>query len=236
MKATGTWRPYAVLIALLAGALALTAMGGKVSEVSEAGIVMQLPENVGGWVGRVAPVSDVERQGLPVDTEFERKFYRDAAGNEIYCSIVLAGKDTRSIHRPETCLPSQGWEVLDGRYEEVPVNANGVASLQVRALKILRRLRGESADNGVERLNYYWFMGKDRVTASHVQRIVWNSFDRIVHGVNHRWAYITLSVTVPRGNGAAETAANEEMARAEVRGFIGRLFPELKRHGATRAD
>ena len=233
---TSAWRPYAVLIALLTGALALTALGGKVSEVSEAGIVMQLPENVGGWVGRVAPVSDVEKQGLPQDTEFERKFYRDAAGNEIYCSIVMAGKDSRSIHRPETCLPAQGWEVLDGRYEEVPVNANGVASLQVRALKILRRSRGEGADNGVERLNYYWFMGKDRVTASHVQRIIWNSYDRIVHSVNHRWAYITLSVVVPRGNGAAETAANEESARGAVCGFIERLFPELKRNGGARAN
>jgi EpsI family protein len=223
------WQPYAVLIALLAGALALTALGGKVSDVSEAGIMMQLPESLGGWVGRPAPVTDTERQGLPQDTEFERKFYRDAAGNEVYCSIVLAGKDSRSIHRPETCLPSQGWEVLDGRYEDVPVNANGVEMLQVRALKIFRRSQGEGADAGSERLNYYWFMGKDRVTASHIQRVVWNSYDRIVHSVNHRWAYITVSVVVPRGGGAAATAASEEAVRAVVRGFVARLFPLLKR-------
>ncbi len=223
------WRPYAVLIALLAGALVLTALSGKVSQVSEAGIVMKLPERIGEWVGAEVPVTEVERRGLPTDTEFERKLYRDARGNEIYCSIVLAGRDARSIHRPETCLPAQGWEVLDGRYEDVPVSAGGVGDLRTRALKIMRRSRGDGMDGSVERLNYYWFMGKDRVTASHIQRIVWNSFDRIVHSVNHRWAYITLTITVPRGSGAVAGAANEESARAAMRGFIGRLFPELKR-------
>ncbi|MBI5685398.1 MAG: EpsI family protein [Verrucomicrobia bacterium] len=223
------WRPYAVLVGLLAGAAALTALSGKVSQVSEAGIVMKLPERLGEWVGVPMPVMEVERQGLPVDTEFERRLYRDARGNEVYCSIVLAGKDARSIHRPETCLPAQGWEVLDGRYEDVPVNAGGVAALRTRALKIVRRLQAGGMDGSVERLNYYWFMGKDRVTASHIQRIVWNSFDRIVHSVNHRWAYITLTVAVPRGGGAAAAAANEAAARAAMRGFIGRLFPELKR-------
>jgi EpsI family protein len=223
------WRPYAVLIGLLAGALALTALGGKVSDVSEAGIVMKLPERLDEWVGVAMPVTDVERQGLPEDTEFERKLYRDARGNEIYCSIVLAGRDARSIHRPETCLPAQGWEVLDARYEDVPVNAGGVAALRTRALKIVRRLQGDETDGRVERLNYYWFMGKDRVTASHIQRIIWNSLDRIVHSVNHRWAYITLTVAVPRAGGASAAAANEEVAREALRRFIGRLFPELKR-------
>jgi EpsI family protein len=223
------WRPPVVLIGLLAGALALTALSGKVSQVSEAGIVMKLPEQLGEWVGAPMPVTEVERQGLPTDTEFERRLYRDGRGNEIYCSIVLAGKDARSIHRPETCLPAQGWEVLDGRYEDVPVGAGGASALRTRALRIIRRIRGDGPDGSVERLNYYWFMGKDRVTASHIQRIVWNSFDRIVHNVNHRWAYITLTATLPRGGGAA---ANEEAARAAMRGFIGRLYPELRRPGA----
>lgn len=225
-------RPYMILIALLAGVLALTALGGKVSQVSEAGIVMQLPERLGEWTGVHMPITEVEQRGLPKDTEFERKLYRDAAGSEIYCSIVMAGKDARSIHRPETCLPAQGWEVLDGRYEEVPVDAIGSAPLRVRALKILRRSQSDGMDNRMERLNYYWFMGKDRVTASHIQRIIWNSLDRIVHSVNHRWAYITVTAAVPRGRSAAETATNEEATRAAVRRFISRLFPEMKRPAA----
>ena len=230
---TSERRSYVVLIVLLAGALALTVFSGQVNQMSEAGIVMQLPERIGEWTGGRMPVTEVERQGLPEDTEFERKLYRDAQGNEIYCSIVLAGKDARSIHRPETCLPAQGWEVLDGRYEDVPVNVDGMSALRVRELRILRRLRSEGMEGSVERLNDYWFMGRNRVTASHVQRIVWNSYDRIVHGVNHRWAYITLTINVRRGGGAAETASNEMAARAIVRGFIGKLFPELKRSGAV---
>ena len=230
----GAWRPYAVLIALLLGAWLITVVGGKVGNVSEAGIVMQLPDTVGGWVGWPAPVSEVERRGLPGDTEFERKFYRDATGNEVYCSIIMAGKDGRSIHRPETCLPAQGWEVLDGRYEDLPVNAHGVTSLPVRTLKIVRRARGQTLTESVERLNYYWFVGKDRVTSSHLQRIAWNGYDRIMHSVNHRWAYITVSAMVRRDDGAADAATNEDRTRAMVRGFIVQLFPQLRRQSPAR--
>lgn len=226
---TTSLRPYVVLVGLLAGALALTALSGTVSRVSEAGVVMKLPEKLGEWTGVAVPVAEVERQGLPVDTEFERKLYRDGRGSEIYCSIVLAGRDARSIHRPETCLPAQGWEVLDGRTEDVPVNADGMRTLRARALKIARRAQGGATDGAVERLNYYWFMGKDRATASHLQRIIWNSFDRIVHNVNHRWAYITLTAPLAHGRSAAENVASEDAARAVMRGFIARLFPKLKR-------
>ena len=36
-------------------------------------------------------------------------------------------------------------------------------------------------------------MGKDRETASHLWRMYWMGYDRVVHGVSHRWAYIAMS-------------------------------------------
>ena len=228
-----SWRPYLVVIVLLAVTLGLTVFAGKVSSVSEPGIVMSLPERLGDWVGERTEVTERELRGLPSDTQFERRRYRDLFGHEVYCSIVLAGKDSRSIHRPETCLPAQGWAILEAGYEQVPVNAAGLSSITVRALKTFFRLPEAKGTGGVTRLTYYWFMGKDRMTASHTQRILWNSLDRVIHNVNHRWAYITVSAVVPPGATAEGNRLNEQQVRQMLQDLVRRLMPELKRPAPT---
>ncbi|MBM3888877.1 MAG: EpsI family protein [Verrucomicrobia bacterium] len=231
-----SWRPYAVLIVLLAVTLGLTTLAGKVTQVSDAGVVMSLPARLGDWVGESAEVQQIEREGLPRDTEFERKLYRKGSNQPVYCSIVLAGKDSRSIHRPETCLPAQGVAILEASYEQIPVDAPGLSTLTVRALKVFRRMSQAKGSGGVTQLLFYWFIGKDRMTASHLQRIFWNSYDRIFHNVNHRWAYITVSAALPPGATAGEDRANEEQTRQGLREFVRRLMPELKRPALPRGS
>jgi hypothetical protein len=36
-------------------------------------------------------------------------------------------------------------------------------------------------------------VGKDKTTDDHFERIFLTSWDRIVHRVNHRWAYVIVS-------------------------------------------
>src|SRR5450432_2531774 len=80
--------------------------------VGEAGIRLELPARIGDWEGKDMEVSAREREVLAKDTGFARKVYRNSFGDEIYVSIVLSGEDmTNSIHRPERCLPAQGWNV-----------------------------------------------------------------------------------------------------------------------------
>ncbi len=228
-----SWQGFVVVLALIGATMGLTAMVGEVKSATDPGIVMSLPTRMGEWVGERQAVSDVEQQGLPRDTEFERKRYFNAAGEEIYCSIVMAGKDTRSIHRPEICLPSQGWSILDSRYEDVPLAKGARRSLEVRALKAYHPPYAGGGDTGVERLNYYWFVGKDRVTASHWLRAAWNIFDRLAHSVNHRWAYITVLANLPPVRDAARKREIEERGRSRLREFIGMLYPELQHPDAT---
>src|SRR5690349_11911271 len=75
---------------------------------------MTLPNVIGTWFGDDAPVTDKERAILAKDTEFARKTYTSPEGDQIFVSIVLSGDDmTSSIHRPERCLPAQGWQVRE---------------------------------------------------------------------------------------------------------------------------
>ena len=75
------------------------------------GIVLKLPEQLGGWWGRDVEVSEREHTVLGFDTEFARKVYvNTGTGDMILASVVLSGQDMMTgIHRPERCLLAQGW-------------------------------------------------------------------------------------------------------------------------------
>src|SRR5207249_7978901 len=80
------------------------------------GVIMDLPESIGQWTGVPQKVTRGEIEALAPDTTFARRLYSNAFADEILVSIVLAGEDPdNSIHRPERCLPSQGWTVVDSR-------------------------------------------------------------------------------------------------------------------------
>jgi hypothetical protein len=71
----------------------------------------------------------------------------------------------------------------------------------------------------------YWFVGKDMTTPFHWMRLVHANWDRVVHNINHRWAYIVVSAPVlegftPQGKSEAETMKMLES-------FVAELAPEI---------
>ena len=106
---------FLVVATLGAGVLA-TALTSDVTRGSEPGVVLVngqpfLPVKAADWTGgELGGMTEVERKLLPSDTEGARRVYTDKSGNEVYCSLVLAGREVTSIHRPELCLPGQGWK------------------------------------------------------------------------------------------------------------------------------
>ena len=70
----------------------------------------------------------------------------------------------------------------------------------------------------------YWFVGKDRTTPYHAQRILWSTLDRVLHNRNHRWAYFLINALCPPAPVPAK-AQDESMDR--IRQFIQDIYPEL---------
>jgi EpsI family protein len=221
-----------IVVAILAGGIILTALTADVTRVSEPGVRLVdgkpfLEPQVGGWRGGVLQgLTEDERRLLPADTEGARRLYVNAAGHEIYCSVVVAGREVTSIHRPELCLPGQGWEIQNEYTEAIPVpTASG------GALKVMRMNSTRSAllTNGkVVRANsvfFYWFVGKDRVTPYHWQRILWTTKDRVLHNTNHRWAYIL--VHIPVGIESPDTPRLTNAAMLAARDFVQAIYPTL---------
>jgi hypothetical protein len=70
--------------------------------------------------------------------------------------------------------------------------------LPVRRL-VCEKVDEENKDFVQRNISYYWFVGHDSVTSSHIQRGIKDFWDRIVHGYDQRWAYITVTAYLNGG-------------------------------------
>ncbi|MDE1170648.1 MAG: EpsI family protein [Verrucomicrobium sp.] len=198
------WRIAAAAL-LGAAALALCLLAPASHGQTVAGVVLDLPYRVGSWLGLDQAISPSELSILPADTGFARKEYLSGAGDSIVCSIVLAGAEKRSIHRPEICLPGQGWTVRASQVVPVPLRSG--RTLRVMCLTMTHPAAlSDGRKIEIPAYYLYWFVGDGVTTPSHWRRIWLTSWDRILHHVNHRWAYVSVYSTIrPGGKDAVQT-------------------------------
>jgi hypothetical protein len=194
---------------------------------------MQLPTYVGNFIGKDGEASEVEKNGLPKDTEIVKKSYRDSAGNIINAQIVLAGAEKRSIHRPELCLPAQGWSINER--ETMPVKLKDGRTIAVMNDFISRTVEtSPGVTHPLESYYSYWFVGNGVTTPSHVMRLFLTSWDRIVHRKNHRWAYVAVSAPVLKG--FKQDGKNADETRQMISDFIAEIAPQVMKHDGEIAE
>jgi hypothetical protein len=222
---TGLLAKAAYVAALTLATVIICAIVPPTQAGGESGVVMDLPAHIGNLYDYDEPVSPTELYILPKDTEFARKTYGDVGTPRefrILCSIILSGAERRSIHRPERCLPGQGWRIDRSTTETVPL-ASG-HQLQVTALLLDRNihLQGGSSVN-VRTYYLYWFVGHNIATPSTTVRILYTYWDALVERINQRWAYVIVSKDIPQSwdpNG--ETA---DQTLGELKQFIHDAVP-----------
>jgi hypothetical protein len=123
-------------------------------------------------------MSWAEYDALPKDTEFVKSMYTNNAGESIFTSIVLSGRERNSIHRPERCLVGQGHTIMDEYVFTVPLPGREKPLKMTVAL--LERVLKDAEGNSVPHYSYYayWFVGQDRETPSHYARMFWMGWTR----------------------------------------------------------
>ena len=216
----GTVARIAWLVALGGGTAAFCLLTPSPNTSPLAGVIMDLPERIGNFTGKVIAATPGEIATLPADTQILRREYTDLTGDRIMASIVLSGGEKRSIHRPEVCLPAQGWSMRGGKVEKVAL-ADG-SDLDVMNLSLVRDVEVGPGDRRKLYANYfYWFVGKNVTTPHHWTRVFLTSYDRITKNLNHRWAYvIVMSIItegfVPMGKNEAQTVQMLKEFTAEI--------------------
>jgi hypothetical protein len=158
-----------------------------------------------------------EYDALPHDTEFIKSIYTNDAADQVFVSIVLSGKERNSIHRPQRCLVGQGNTITATKYMKVPLP--GREPLKLCVLETVRNYRLANGERKTYNGYYaYWFVGQHRETSSHYMRMFWLAWDRVVHSVAHKWAYIAVS---------GERETDSDSYKQEITDFVQTLYPHL---------
>ena len=72
---------------------------------------IDLPDQVLDFTSKEQPVAKVVTEWLPKDTTYGQRIYEAKDGYWVAVNAVLMGTDRTSIHKPEYCLPGQGWHI-----------------------------------------------------------------------------------------------------------------------------
>jgi len=136
------------------------------------------------------PSSWSEHTILPDDTRFIKSQYGD--GEDSWnTTVVVSGKSRISIHRPELCLPGQGY-VLESKKPHTLVLDNG-RRLDVMIFKVSKA--------GAPSIGFVNFLASESVqTSSHFKRICHDILQRSLHGRVNRWAMFTFVGSKPVDN------------------------------------
>ncbi|MDQ8188867.1 exosortase-associated EpsI family protein [Roseibacillus persicicus] len=175
----------------------------------EAGIVVWLPENRLGFQVSTEQMGKEEKEWLPLDTTFLKRTYYEgwlsrqrATERAVSATLIVAGADSRSLHRPQVCLRAQGWTIEKREVVSLETDGGPLEVMDFSLAQVIRREDGSAyldanGDSVYRRANYvYWWVGPDSSTASDEERVwleVWNS---ILKGRRERWAYPSVMVHV----------------------------------------
>ncbi len=133
-----------------------------------------------GYESEALPASESELHTLPADTSIDKRRYESPDGSWYAVTVVVGGRSKSSIHRPEMCLPSQGFQMMDPRRLEI-------AGEDWHVLTVVRR--------DAPPLSFaYTFLNQEGFrTSSHVSRIFRDVWDRSINGRIDRWAMVTIT-------------------------------------------
>lgn len=228
------WKPW--LLPLVTGAtLGMIHVLPKAGDTASSAAGMELPGFLGAWELQRQAASESEIKTLGAETAFSKALCLKSRWGElgpgfslvkdrIDLSIVLSGSDLNtSIHRPERCMPAQGHVLTDSR--KVRIAMDGGRSFDARRLLSVKSEKspeagGEAVDHNC--VTYYFFVGHDRVTHDHLERTFIDMKDRLVRGMDQRWAYV--SATMKYGKLAwIGREVSEAEADAKLREFLADL-------------
>jgi hypothetical protein len=198
-----TW----LLPVLLGGALGMVYVLPKAGDTAESAIKMELPGSMGGWSFENLTASEVEVKTLSDDTEFAKAICTRARPGEVNLegylipdrvdlSVVLSGHDlNNSIHRPERCMPAQGHSITAS--SDRGLKLEGGREFEAKRLRSIQTIKDQKTGKILAEFNcvtYYFFVGHDRITNDHLERTFIDMKDRLVHGLDQRWAYVSASM------------------------------------------
>ena len=212
------WLPWAVASVLVSGAV----LTSKVLEQQIYPLRLALgevvPGEVGPFLGRDVPLSDIEVQAAGVTDYLMRVYEPEDAGKattaswvSVYVGFYESQTRGKTIHSPKNCMPGSGWQALESR--TVPIAVAGSGQVEVNRYLLVNEEQ--------QVLVLYWYQGRGRVVASEYQA-KWELLRDASLKRRSDEALVRVVVPVVEGEGQAF-----ELAREVAEGLLPALDEAL---------
>jgi hypothetical protein len=232
------WLILVVALALMAGTVgALTHLRAK-QKLGQPGVIatpipgsvmmkVDLPERVLEFTSTNVPEPEVVLGYLPKDTSYAERYYQAPDGFWATATIVLMGADRTSIHRPDYCLPGQGWTIDSKTTVTIPIG--GAQPFDLQAQKWIIHNSFQTPDGpkqAVSGVYVFWFVSENEQTPDYVRFQYYLLRDLLLTGRLQRWAYISYFTVCAPGQ---EEAAFERMKKLIAASAPAFQLPPVKR-------
>jgi len=190
----------------------------QTNQVAKVSVI--LPENLSGYLSQSLPISAIELQTLPKDTTFGKRRYWTTNGANADLSVVLMGQDRTSLHKPDFCLPGQGWTIEERELVNIKIERPHAYDLPAMKLTASIRVKDEAGNPFLVRGIYvYWFVADKKLAAT--DQRMWSMVKNFLQtGTLERWAYISyFSRCLP---------GQEEQAFNQMKQIIAQSVPQFQ--------
>ncbi len=181
---------------------------------------VELPPRVLDFTSTNLPEAQTVLDYLPKDTSFASRHYFAPDGAWAQANAILMGADRTSIHRPDYCLPGQGWQIRDKT--EVKLKIAGAPPYELPVMKWIISNTFPAPDGSkqtVSGLYVFWFVTRGQTTDDFPTMLKSMLFHQLAHGVLQRWAYVSYFTACAPGQEDATFARMRQLIAASVPNF-----------------
>lgn len=194
--------------------------------LSDPGLTMELPVMVDQFFGEAMPMSAQERAVFEEGVELVRRRYVNLQDQAILGTLVMSGPITQSLHRPEVCLPGQGWQIAEQR--RVTIRPPDAEPFEATMLRLFREVEAPDGRRlRVRGYNIYWYTGYGVSTADYQQHIVITHRDAIFRNLRHRWGMSSFFLEMPPTLDEEPNPMQDVAATSLLTDFVGRIAPQV---------
>jgi len=176
------------------------------------------------------PVHPVVKQNLPEDTEYITRKFVSRESLLVDLTIVTSGKDKRSIHRPERCIPAQGYSIRDRQAITIKLPEGKRKRINVMMLRLVNTvIEPETKKRSYNKMIvFYWYASVEHITESNLRRLLYTAWDRMILGKNYHWSYVLLTTHVIGDTSRSRTEL-EDKGVESLYSFMQQFFPKVER-------
>jgi Protein of unknown function (DUF3485) len=232
------WIIMAVVFALIVGAAGALTWLKKNQKLGKPGvkgtpipgsvaIKIHLPAQVLDFTSTNVPEPAVAIGYFPKDTSYAERDYTAPDGLQIQNTIVMMGADRTSIHRPEYCLPGQGWHIANKKVVNLSIPDSPPYKMPVDKWVVGISLKNPDGGTVTKSgLYVFWYVADGALTPSHDKMLEWLTLHLLRTGTLQRWAYVSYFAVCDPGQEDATFERMKKLITASVPQF---QYPPVKK-------